>query len=236
MSESEKFQARPLPIKAWAEGDRPREKMLAKGRDALSDAELLAILIGSGVRNETAVDLGKRILDSVEGDWNRLGMLSLRELMRFKGIGQARAIAIAAALEIGRRHKNAHSMYKPQIKSSNDAFELLRPVLSDLDHEQFFVMYLNRGNKVIDLIKLSQGGVTGTVADAKLIFKGALERLAVSIIVAHNHPSGTLRPSDADIKLTRNLQEGAKLLDMSLADHIIVAERSYYSFADEGLL
>ncbi|HAQ70733.1 DNA repair protein RadC [Salibacteraceae bacterium] len=225
-----------LSIKSWAEDDRPREKFMAKGRSALSDAELIAILIGSGNKNESAVELSKKILSSVGNNLNRLGQLSLNDLMKFKGIGEAKAISIISALELGRRRKTLGDDKTVKIESSITAFEALYPYLADLDHEQFYTMLLNRSNKVIDIVKISQGGVSGTVADSKLIFKSAVEKLASGIILAHNHPSGNLSPSQADITLTRKLQEAGKLLDISVLDHIIIANNEYFSFADQGMI
>jgi len=225
-----------LSIKSWAEDDRPREKFMAKGRSALSDAELIAILIGSGNKNESAVELSKKILSSVGNNLNRLCQLSLNDLMKFKGIGEAKAISIISALELGRRRKTLGDDKTVKIESSITAFEALYPYLADLDHEQFYTMLLNRSNKVIDIVKISQGGVSGTVADSKLIFKSAVEKLASGIILAHNHPSGNLSPSQADITLTRKLQEAGKLLDISVLDHIIIANNEYFSFADQGMI
>lgn len=225
-----------LSIKSWAEDDRPREKMMQKGRSVLTNAELIGILIGSGTRSESAVDLAKRILASVDNDLNNLGRLSVSDLMKFKGIGEARAITIAAALEIGRRKQSADKHEPKKILSSKDSFDVLYPYLADLNHEQFFVMLLNRGNKIIDVVKISQGGVAGTVADTKLIFKSAIEKLASSIIISHNHPSGNLKPSQADIQLTKNLKQAGTLMEIFVLDHIIIADNAYYSFADEGIL
>lgn len=225
-----------LNIKMWAEEDRPREKLITKGRSVLSDAELIAILIGSGTKNETAVELAKRILASVEFDMHRLSRLSLAELKGFKGIGEARAVAILAAMELGRRRKEKSEETRPKVSSSRDAYNMLYPLLIDLDHEQFFIILLDRANHVIDKIRISQGGVSGTVADAKLIFRAAIDRLASGIILAHNHPSGNLKPSQADIQLTKNLKTSGKLLEISILDHLIIAGDSYFSFADDGLM
>jgi DNA repair protein RadC len=230
------FTPQSLSIKTWAEDDRPREKMMQKGRDVLSNAELIAILIGSGSRNESAVELSKRILGSVDNDLHRLSQLSLKELNVFKGIGDAKAVSIAAALELGRRRKAAEIKKDVKITSSQDAYEILYPYLSDLDHEQFYVILLKRNNSVIDTVRISQGGVTGTVVDAKIIFKTALEKLATSIVLAHNHPSGNLKPSTADIRLTDQLVQAGKLLDILVIDHVIVAGERYFSFADESML
>lgn len=225
-----------LSIKAWAEDDRPREKLIQKGRSALSDAELIAILIGSGNREQSAVELSKNILATVNFDLNGLGKQGINELMRFKGIGEAKAISIAAALELGRRRKEATREKKKKITSSHDVFEVFFPKLADLPHEEFWVMLLNRANKVVRLENISRGGVSGTVADAKLIFKAALDHLASSIILCHNHPSGNLKASQADINLTKKLLEAGKTLDIAVLDHLIIGDDSYLSFADEGMI
>lgn len=225
-----------MSIKAWAEDDRPREKMRDKGRDVLTNAELIGILIGSGTKEESAVDLAKRILNTVGNDLNKLGQMSLLDLMKFKGIGEAKAISIAAALELGRRRKATDTTEISRVSGSEDAYNMLYPHLADLDHEQFYVVLLNRNNRLIDIVRISQGGVSGTVADVRMIFKSAIERLASSIIVAHNHPSGNLKPSQADIQLTRNLKDAGKLLEVSMLDHLIIADQDYYSFADEGMM
>jgi DNA repair protein RadC len=225
-----------LGIKSWAEDDRPREKLITKGRSVLSDAELIAILIGSGNRNESAVELSKKILASVDNNLNKLGQLSLNNLMKFHGIGEAKAVSIISALELGRRRKSLTENKAPKVESSQTAFEQLYPYLADLDHEQFYTILLNRANKVIDVIKVSQGGVSGTVADAKLIFRSAVEKLASGIILAHNHPSGNLKPSQADIALTRKIKEAGAMLDISVLDHIIIASNDYFSFSDQGML
>ncbi|MCO4805125.1 MAG: DNA repair protein RadC [Flavobacteriales bacterium] len=225
-----------MSIKSWAEDDRPREKMLQKGRAVLTDVELVAILIGSGTPSESAVDISKRILASVSNDLNKLGRLTIRDLMKFNGIGQARAIAISSAMELGRRRKESQTNAEAKITSSKDAFEILLPHLSDLNHEEFFALLLNRSNRFIEVIKISQGGVAGTVADTKIIFKAAIDRLASSVILAHNHPSGNRNPSQADLKLTKGLVEAGKLLEVSVLDHLIIADKSYFSLADEGLM
>lgn len=225
-----------LGIKSWSEDDRPREKMMSKGRNVLTDAELIAILIGSGSRDESAVDLAKRILSKSDNDLHKLAHLSLNDLMRFKGIGEAKAITIAAALELGRRRKNAEKTEKVKIASSKDAYELLFPHLSDLDHEQFYAILLNRSNLVIDVVKIGQGGVSGTLVDPKIVFKAALDRLASSIIVAHNHPSGNLSPSNADLNITKKLVAAGEMLEINVVDHLIVTDHQYMSFSDKGLL
>ena len=223
-------------IKSWAEEDRPREKMQLKGKHSLSDAELLAILMGSGNRDESAVELGKRILHSVDGDLNQLGKKSIKELMIFKGVGEAKAISIIAALELGRRRQLTDIKTRPQIKSSRSAYDLLAPLLVDLPHEEFWILLLNRGNKVLAREQVSIGGVTGTVVDAKVIFKKALLGQATSIILCHNHPSGTLRPSQADIDITKKLKAAGETLEIKVLDHLIISELGYYSFADEGMM
>ncbi len=225
-----------LNIKAWAEEDRPREKLLSKGRSVLSDAELIAILIGSGNRNESAVELSKRILKSIDNDLNKLGRLSVKELMQFNGIGEAKAISIVAALELGRRRKNTDNQLNKNIKSSKDVFEEIIGVMSDLPHEEFWVLFLDRRNAVIKKSNVSKGGVSGTVADAKIIFKEAIQLLASAVILCHNHPSGNLKPSDADIQLTKKMKEIGNMMDVPVLDHLIVTDKSYYSFADEGLM
>lgn len=225
-----------LTIKTWAEEDRPREKFALKGKSTLSDAELIAILIGSGNRQESAVELSKRILSSVSNNLNELGKIDLSALMKFKGIGEAKAITIAAALELGRRRKLTEVIKNPKITSSGDIYDIMAPLLSDLKHEEFWVLILNQANKVIHKVQISSGGVASTVADSKLIFKPALEKLGSSIILCHNHPSGNLKPSSADIQLTKKNVEAGKLLDIRVLDHIIVANEKYYSFADEGMM
>jgi DNA repair protein RadC len=222
-------------ILSWAEEDRPREKLLLKGKAALSDAELIAILIGSGSRELSAVDLSKLILQSVNNNLNELAKLSINDLMKFKGIGEAKAISIAAALELGRRRKESETLKKPKITSSADVYEAIRPYLMDLQHEQFWVLLLNRANEVIRPQQISIGGVSGTVADPKMIFKAAIEHLASSIILVHNHPSGNLTPSQADKDLTKKVKEGGRTLDIPVLDHLIFSDNGHFSFADEGI-
>ena len=223
-------------ITSWAEDDRPREKLLLKGRQALSDAELIAILIGSGTRNITAVDLAKSILAAFQNDLSMLGRVQIDDLKQFKGIGEAKAITILAALELGRRRRNTEVNQMPAITSSQIVYDLMHAVLADIDHEEFWVLLLNRANKVKDKICVSRGGVSGTVADQRLIFKPAIARLASSIILCHNHPSGTLRPSEQDKLLTKKLVSIGRLLEIPVLDHIIYTDSGYFSFADEGLL
>lgn len=225
-----------LNIKNWAAEDRPREKLMKKGINSLSDAELVAILIGSGTREETAVDVAKRLLNSVKNNLNELGKLSLKELIKTKGIGEAKAISIIAALELGKRRKLTDVKEKPKITSSADAYNLIQPVLGDEKVEEFWVIYLNRSNRVIEKIKISQGGVTGTVTDVKIILKHGVELLASSIILCHNHPSGNIQPSNADVLITEKIKEAANFLDIQVLDHLIISANSYFSFADEGKL
>lgn len=223
-------------IRSWAEDDRPREKLLAKGRSMLTDAELIAILFGSGSRNETAVDLAKRVLSSQENNLDALGKMSVRELMEFKGIGEAKAIGLIAALELGRRRKASSPQKRTRISGSQDVFDEVYPVMADLPHEEFWILLLNRANEVIGRNNLSKGGVSGTVVDAKMIFKMAIEKLASAIILAHNHPSGNLRPSQADISLTNKIRDAGNILDIPVLDHLIIGNGAYYSFKDEGIL
>lgn len=223
-------------IKDWSEDDRPREKLVYKGRSTLSDAELVAILIGSGNREESAVGLSKRILASSSNSLSELGRLSVKELMKFKGIGEAKAVSIVAALELGRRRNGSDTLSRKRITSSASVFELLQPIIGDLPHEEFWVVYLNNSNSVLDKQQLSKGGITGTLVDVRLVLKTALQLNAVGIVLAHNHPSGTLRPSQSDKQLTQKLKIAAASLDVKVLDHIIVTEKAYFSFADEGLL
>ena len=223
-------------INAWAEEDRPREKMLLKGHQSLSDAELIAILLGSGSIGVSAVSLAQEILASVENNLHELGKRSLKELQRFKGVGEAKAISIAAALELGRRRQISDLRERPRVSTSRDAFNVIAPLLTDLHHEEFWLLLLNKACEVTARKKLSTGGSSGTVADVKQAFKIALDGQASAIIAVHNHPSGNLKPSDADIDLTRKMKEAGKILDLALLDHLIVSERGYYSFADEGVI
>ena len=225
-----------LSIKDWAEADRPREKLLAKGKGALSDTELIAIIIGTGSPEESAVEVSRKILGSAGNDLQELGRLSVKDFLKFKGIGEAKAISIVAALELGRRRREAAGLKKEQINTSKDAVEIFQPHMADLQHEEFWVLYLNRANGIIKKQHISSGGVTGTVVDARIIFKHALDCLASSIILCHNHPSGNRQPSESDIKLTKKLKEGGNLIEVAVLDHIIISEKSFYSFADEGII
>ncbi|HYG38548.1 MAG TPA: DNA repair protein RadC [Cytophagales bacterium] len=225
-----------LKILSWAEEDRPREKLLLKGRSALSDAELIAILIGSGTKSLSAVDLAKVILNKVNNDLNELARLSVKDLEKFKGIGEAKAISIVSALELGRRRKETEPTKKLKITCSQDVFECIRPQLMDIGHEEFWIILLNRANVVSNKIQISTGGISGTVADPKIIFKQALDHLASAIILVHNHPSGNLNPSQADIDLTKKLKEAGKFLEIPVLDHLIFTNDGFYSFADKGML
>ncbi|MBC5836973.1 RadC family protein [Flavobacterium muglaense] len=224
-----------FPITHWSEDDKPREKLMLKGKSALSDAELIAILIGSGSRNESAVELSKRILGSVNNNLNALGKLSIAQLIAFKGIGEAKAISIIAALELGRRRRAEDAVQLVKITSSKAIFELMQPIIGELPHEEFWIVYLNNSNKVISKSQLSKGGITGTLVDVRLVFKNALELGATSLILCHNHPSGTLIPSDADKQITRKLKLAGDSLEIKVLDHLIVTETSYFSFVDEGI-
>lgn len=230
------MEATNFPITHWSEDDKPREKMMLKGKSALSDAELVAILIGSGSRNESAVSLSKRILASVSNNLSSLGKQSLAQLMEFKGIGEAKAITIAAALELGRRRKEENPLELVKVTSSKVMYQEMYPIIGELAHEEFWVVYLNNSNKIIFKAQLSKGGITGTIVDVRLVFKIALEQNAVAIVLAHNHPSGKLQASEADIQVTKKIKNAGLQLDIPVLDHIIVTEHGYFSFADEGIL
>lgn len=226
-----------LNIKDLAEEDRPREKMLLKGVASLSDAELLGILIASGNKNETAVELAQRILHSVSNNLNTLGKLEIKHLIKnFNGIGEAKAITIVAALELGKRRKLSEVIVQPQITSSEDVYQIFHPVLADLKHEEVWVLLMNRANKVLKKIQVSKGGVTGTVVDIRMIMKEAIDSLASAIILCHNHPSGNSNPSGDDDSITKRLKEAGYIMDIRLLDHIIVCDHSYYSYLDKGRL
>lgn len=226
----------PFTIKHWAEGDRPREKLLQKGREFLSDAELLAILIGSGSRNESAVEVCKKVLSKAEDNLSELGRFSVKQLMEVKGIGEAKALTIVAALELGRRRRSSEALEKKKISSSTSVFELMQPKIGELPHEEFWILYLNNSNKVIQELPLSKGGITGTLVDVRLAYKQALNLGATATILVHNHPSGNLNPSAADKQLTQKFKTAGESLDIKVLDHLIITENSYFSFADEGLL
>lgn len=225
-----------LSIRDWAKGDRPRERLLSLGPKALSDAELVAILLRSGTPELSALDLAKLVLHRSGNDLHKLAATSVSELMRIKGVGEAKALGIAAALELGQRRRDKELAERPLVRSSLDAHEILRPLVGDLPHEEFWMLLLDRGNRMLHHCRVSQGGMHGTVADPKLIFREALEKRASSVVLCHNHPSGQLRPSAEDIQLTRKLTEGGRLLDILVQDHLIIAEGGYYSFADNGQL
>lgn len=223
-------------IRNWAVEDRPREKLLLKGIQSLSDSELLALLIGSGTRTATAVDLARQVLLLADNNLEKLGKYGVPDLKKLKGIGEARAVSIVAAMELGRRRNAAETPDGVKIGGSHDAYSLMGPLLSDLPHEEFWILLLNRANKVIEKRRISQGGITGTVTDVRMILKMAIDSLATSMILCHNHPSGNLQPSEADLSITRRIKESASLMDIAVLDHLIVAGRAYCSMSDENLL
>lgn len=223
-------------IKNWSDDDKPRKKLLQKGRSVLSDAELIAILIGSGSRNESAVALSKKILASVDNNLNELGKLSIKQLQQFKGIGEAKAVSIAAALEVGRRRRGEEGRKVTKISSSKNVYDLLQPIMGELPHEEFWIIFLNNSNSVLQAGQLSKGGITGTLVDVRLVLKQALELGAVGLILAHNHPSGTLKPSEADKQITQKLKQASLALDIKVLDHLIITQKEYFSFADENIL
>ena len=224
------------PISSWAEDDQPREKMMLHGPGNLSDAELVAILLGSGSRDQSAVDLARRILNQSENNLKTLGREDIHSLMEFKGVGEAKAITLKAALELGKRRSAADIPQQTTITGSHDAFTIMHPKIADLHHEEFWILLLNRANRVIESRLVSKGGLAGTVADPKVIFQMALMKSASSLILAHNHPSGNTQPSKVDVNLTRKLVAAGKQLDISVLDHLIVCDAGYYSFADEGMI
>jgi len=232
----ENFNKPSTSIKNWSVDDRPREKLLGKGAATLSNSELIAILINKGSRDKSAVDLAKEILKLGSDNLNELGKLTLKDLQCVKGIGEAKAITIAAALELGRRRQVAATLDKPIVQSSKDIAQYLKAMLKDLTYEVFAVLFLNRANKINHFEIISRGGITGTVADPRIILKKALEEEATSIVLSHNHPSGSLKPSRADEELTKKIREAARYFDIKVIDHIIVSEEGYYSFADDGLM
>ncbi|MGM5630775.1 DNA repair protein RadC [Apibacter raozihei] len=225
-----------MNIKSLALDERPREKLLSKGRNSLSDAELLAIIIGSGSKEESSISLAQRILVSVNNNWNELAKLSIQDLCKFNGIGKVKAIEIITSLEIGRRKALQEALKRKTISSSKDAFHIIHPIIGDNTVEEFWAIFLTRSNSVLRTEKISQGGITGTVVDSRLIFKMALELNAVSLIISHNHPSGNIHPSKADLDITKNIKEAGNLLNIKLVDHLIITQTSYYSFADEHIL
>lgn len=223
-------------LKTWAVEERPREKVMNKGIQQVSDAELLAILISSGTKNVSAVELARQILSESDNSLRELGKQSLNDLLQIKGVGPAKAVSILAAMEIGRRRAGLSQRDKISVKSSETVFGLFHPIMGDLEHEEFWLLMLNRANRVIGSYKVSQGGLSGTVIDTRIILKKALDKLASSIVVCHNHPSGNKQPSDADVKITEKLKKAADMLEIKLLDHVIIADKSYFSFADEGLV
>lgn len=225
-----------ISIKNWSEEDRPREKLLHKGKKSLTKAELIAILLGSGSRNESAVDLSKRLLNEQNNRLKTMAKMSVQQLMHYKGIGEAKAVSITAGLELANRMMEEEGLELDKVNSSSSVYTIMKPLLGDLPHEEFYLIYLNNSNKVIYKYPLSRGGMTGTVVDIRIALKKALEHNAVSLIMVHNHPSGKLQPSHADKQLTRKLKQGAELLDLKVLDHVIVTENAYFSFADEGLI
>lgn len=225
-----------MKITDWAVEDRPRERLWQKGPSSLSDAELLAILIGSGTRNHSALDLARELLALAGNTLGELGKLSAGDICKIKGLGEAKAVIIAASLELGRRRKMAEAAENPQIRSSSDVFNIISPVMEDLPHEEFWILFLNRANRVTGRMKVSQGGVSGTVTDVRIIMKKAIEMLASGLVICHNHPSGNNSPSESDIRITQKIKEAGALMDIQLLDHLIIAGRDYYSFADNGAL
>lgn len=225
-----------MSIKFLAEDDRPREKFLLKGKSALSDSELLAIIMRNGSRKETAIELARKILDSVGNNWHELSKLSLQDLMKFHGVGQVKAIEISVALEIGRRRAAQEIPEKIKITDSKATFSVLHPFLSDLQTEEFWAIFLNQNNKILHKTRLTSGGINQSIVDVRVLFKLALEHFSTGLIIAHNHPSGSLKPSQEDIKITKTIKDASNILQITLLDHIIIAQNSYFSFADEGLL
>lgn len=223
-------------LRSWADEDKPREKMISRGQSALTDTELLAILVNSGTPNEDVMTITKRILDSVHNDLTALSRLNVKDLMKFRGIGEAKAVAIASALELGRRRRESESGRRPLISTSKQAYEYLAPTLADLPHEEFWVLLLNQANKVLLKYRVGTGGLTGTVADQRIIFKKALEEGACGLILAHNHPSGNRKPSQSDIQLTQRMKEAGRIMDIPILDHLIITDTGYYSFADEEMM
>lgn len=225
-----------MAIKFLAEDDRPREKFLLKGINSLSDSELLAIILRSGSREETAIELARKILNSVNNSWHQLSLLSVKDLMKFKGVGEVKAIAVATALEIGRRRAAQEIPEKSLITSSNDGYQILRKYLSDLRTEEFWAIFMNQSNRVLHFSQLTQGGINQSIVDIRILFKTALDHYATAIIIAHNHPSGSLKPSQEDLEITQRIREAGKMLNIQLLDHLIITQNSYFSFSDDGLL
>ncbi len=225
-----------LSIKDWAEDDRPREKMIKHGINSLSNAELIAILFGTGTHNVSAVELSRKLLDLAHNNLNELAKFNLNEICKIKGVGEAKAISLLTALELGKRRKSEEIIDRKKIKSSKDVFEIFNAIIGDLPYEEFWVLFLNRSNSIIECQKISQGGISGTVTDVRIILKLALEKMASSIILCHNHPSGNIKPSEQDISITQKLKDAGKLMDINITDHLIVTDCNYFSFTDEGIL
>jgi len=223
-------------IRDWAEDDRPREKMMLKGRQSMSDAELLAILIGSGTKNDSAVDLAKEILHRAHDNLTELSKMNLNDLVAVRGIGKARATIILAALELSRRRNESCALERDKIKTSRDAYEIFKSILGDQPYEEFWIILLNKANKVLKRCNISEGGISGTVVDPKKIFKISLDHHASSIILGHNHPSGVVTPSEADQRITKKIREAGAMLEVMVLDHLIIGENGYYSFADDGAM
>lgn len=230
------YKMKRTPIKLWAKDDRPREKLLTKGKSALSDAELLAIVLGSGTKELSAVQVAQSILADVNNDLGALGKRSVNELKKYPGIGEVRALEITAVMELSRRRKRLKTGEKPSVRCSQDSYNFLHPFFEDLHHEEFYVLYMNRANKILSYEQLSKGGISGTVADGKIIFSQALQHKACGVILAHNHPSDQLKPSQSDIKLTHSLVKFGSLIDIQVLDHLIITANNYFSFVDEGIL
>lgn len=225
-----------MPIKFLAEDDRPREKFLQKGKNSLSDSELLAIIMRNGNKDESALELGQKILASVDNNWHQLSLLSIQDLMKFKGVGKVKAISIATALEIGRRRARQEISDIKVISGSNDAYSIFKNQMSDLRTEEFWAIFLNQRNKIIHTAKLTEGGISQSIVDVRVLFKTALDHFSTGIIVAHNHPSGNLKPSREDIDITQKIKEAGKMLGIQLLDHLIITQNSYFSFSDDGIL
>ena len=225
-----------FPIKSWNKDDRPREKLLLKGKDSLSNAELIAILIGSGSKNESALDLARRMLNFTNNNLNAFSKLEVKDLINFNGIGEAKAVTIITALELARRSRLEEALVQNKITSSRMVYELMQPIIGELKHEEFWVVYLNNSNKVLQKLQLSKGGLTGTLVDVRILFKKGIELMATGVILCHNHPSGKLTPSVADKKLTKKIDEAGRALDIKVLDHLIITEKDYFSFADRNLI
>lgn len=225
-----------LSIKNWAEDDRPREKMMKHGINSLSNAELVAILFRTGTRNESAIEISRKLLDLANNSLNNLAKFNLKDICTIKGIGKAKAISLLTAVELGKRRKSEKVIERKKIKSSKDVFEIFNALIGDLPYEEFWILLLSRSNSIIDRQKISQGGISGTVTDVRIILKLALDKMASSVILCHNHPSGNMNPSEQDVSITQKLKDAGKLMDINVTDHIIITDSNYYSFADSGTL